>query len=493
MSQIAAVLAPTVLPTVAGALAHADAAATQGTNFADVLAQFQSTLLTQFIGSETAPTPDAAAAAQVVALPGQPALPSDIIQATPPAKPLSPLDILALPPSKPRTEPDALGEGGAAVVPPDLALLNLVFPAAQAQPLPNSNAVAAPKVVDVAAVGLRGTLLPDQTAAAVETQAAQPVAPETQANQAPSQATQPASPAAPVVVPQLAQAIAATVRAKQTATSSNAKPAEVPVENAAAAVDQPSTLAQSKPADAPQGLSVPKPNPAKKSLSAPTGAASQVQTQPADATKTANHTPEPTRADNAPTPGLGTHAPTQPMPTAQKDATATPPQAQPSAVAQTAPLPTLIDAQTINTAVVAAPQAGVPLDALGVHIARKFQEGSSQFELRLHPLELGRLDISLTVAEDGRVQAVLRAERPETLDMLQRDARLLEQQLRQAGLEVGSNALSFSLSNGNGQRQTPFTGWPAFADAHNAAGAAKEEAVSAYIAVRTRDGLDIRV
>jgi flagellar hook-length control protein FliK len=155
--------------------------------------------------------------------------------------------------------------------------------------------------------------------------------------------------------------------------------------------------------------------------------------------------------------------------------------------------PNVVDAQQTTATVITTPQAAVPLDALAVHIARKFEAGASQFEIRLHPAELGQLDISLSVADDGRVQAVLRAERPETLDILQRDARALEQQLRQAGLEVGSNSLSFSLSSGNGQRQAPFAGWPAFADAQDAAEQAKKEAASTYIAVRQRDGVDIRV
>ena len=156
-------------------------------------------------------------------------------------------------------------------------------------------------------------------------------------------------------------------------------------------------------------------------------------------------------------------------------------------------LPAIIAAQQMNTALIATPQSGVPLDALAVNIARKFEQGSSEFEISLHPVGLGKLDITLTVAEDGRVQAALRAERPETLELLQRDSRSLEQQLRNAGLDVGSNALSFSLSNGQSQRQTPNPAWPGFADAGDAAVAAQDLAVSNYVAVRVRGGIDIRV
>jgi flagellar hook-length control protein FliK len=163
-----------------------------------------------------------------------------------------------------------------------------------------------------------------------------------------------------------------------------------------------------------------------------------------------------------------------------------------AATAAAPALSNLIDAQQMSVTISTTPQAAVPLEALAVQIARKFEAGISQFEIRLHPAELGQLDISLSVADDGHIQAVLRAERPETLDLLQRDARSLEQQLRQAGLEVGSNALSFSLSGGNGQqRHAPFAGWPAFAEAQDAA--AKQDVAKAYIAVRNPDGIDIRV
>lgn len=179
-----------------------------------------------------------------------------------------------------------------------------------------------------------------------------------------------------------------------------------------------------------------------------------------------------------------------PAPSTQGDALTS--SLQPFATVTTSTQRTLIDMQAMSNPTTVTPQAAVPLDALAVHIARKFEAGTNQFEIRLHPAELGHLDISLSVAEDGHVQAVLRAERPETLDLLQRDARVLEQQLRQAGLEVGSNALSFSLSSGNGQRQSPFLGWPAFAEASDT-GAAKQDAASTYIAVRKSGGIDIRI
>lgn len=138
-------------------------------------------------------------------------------------------------------------------------------------------------------------------------------------------------------------------------------------------------------------------------------------------------------------------------------------------------------------------QPPVPLDALAVRIARKFDQGSSQFEISLHPAELGKLDISLNVTEDGRLHAVIRAERADTLDLLKQDARQLETQLRQAGLEVGSNSLSFQLSQGGSQRQaTKFTDFGNAFDAESNSGRSEEVKFN-YIAVRKRDGVDIHV
>lgn len=139
------------------------------------------------------------------------------------------------------------------------------------------------------------------------------------------------------------------------------------------------------------------------------------------------------------------------------------------------------------------PQQAVPLDALAVHIARKSEQGASQFEISLHPAELGKLDITLNVSQDGKVHAVLRAERAETLDLLQRDSRALEQQLRQAGLDVGSNALSFQLSHGNNQRQANSSAQSNFRNALGDTTEAATEISTSYIATRKRDGVDIKV
>lgn len=151
----------------------------------------------------------------------------------------------------------------------------------------------------------------------------------------------------------------------------------------------------------------------------------------------------------------------------------------------------LVRAQSTQSA--AGLQMPVPLDALAVQIARKFDEGSSQFEISLHPAELGKVDVSLNVSQDGRVHAVLRAERAETLDLLRQDARSLETQLRQAGLDVGSNSLSFQLSQGGNQRQQASAADFAKTFSQDDGSATADIVKTAYVAVRKRDGLDIHV
>lgn len=88
--------------------------------------------------------------------------------------------------------------------------------------------------------------------------------------------------------------------------------------------------------------------------------------------------------------------------------------------------------------------------AIAVAIAARSRDGSNQFQIRLDPPELGRIDVKLDVDKSGQVNTHLTVDRPETLDLLQRDARGLERALQQAGLKTGNGGLEFSL-----RQQTP--------------------------------------
>ena len=109
-------------------------------------------------------------------------------------------------------------------------------------------------------------------------------------------------------------------------------------------------------------------------------------------------------------------------------------------------------APATNTAAVAqhvhvAPQdtAAPDVNALAVQIAAKSQSGARQFDIRLDPPELGRVDVRLSIDAGGKAQAHLTADQPSTLSMLQKDAPVLTRALRDAGLDVSQSGLNFSL------------------------------------------------
>ncbi|MGL5362496.1 MAG: flagellar hook-length control protein FliK [Bosea sp. (in: a-proteobacteria)] len=95
-----------------------------------------------------------------------------------------------------------------------------------------------------------------------------------------------------------------------------------------------------------------------------------------------------------------------------------------------------------------------PMHALPLEIGLQAMAGSKRFDIRLDPAELGRVDVRLEFNEDGTVTASLTADRVETLQMLQRDARTLERAFEQAGLKSSDGGIDFQLRDqGQGERQ----------------------------------------
>lgn len=90
----------------------------------------------------------------------------------------------------------------------------------------------------------------------------------------------------------------------------------------------------------------------------------------------------------------------------------------------------------------------VPLSNLGalvVSIAAKSRGGAKQFDIDLHPAELGNIHVRLSVEHSGLAQAHLTADNSQTLALLQRDSQALERALKDAGLNLAGNGLNFSL------------------------------------------------
>jgi flagellar hook-length control protein FliK len=90
----------------------------------------------------------------------------------------------------------------------------------------------------------------------------------------------------------------------------------------------------------------------------------------------------------------------------------------------------------------AAPTAA---NQVSVQLSKTIQNGDNKIKIQLRPQELGRVEVKLEIANDGRAKAMIIAERSETLDILQKDVRVLERALQDAGLKTDQNSLSFDL------------------------------------------------
>lgn len=98
---------------------------------------------------------------------------------------------------------------------------------------------------------------------------------------------------------------------------------------------------------------------------------------------------------------------------------------------------------TQHVQVTAQPAPNLP--ALAVEISAKSQSGAKQFDIRLDPPELGRVEVRLSIDATGKASAHLSADQPQTLSLLQKDAPVLARALREAGLDVSQDGLNFSL------------------------------------------------
>ncbi len=106
-------------------------------------------------------------------------------------------------------------------------------------------------------------------------------------------------------------------------------------------------------------------------------------------------------------------------------------------------IPAAAPSVTQHVQVAAQPAPNLP--ALAVEIVSKSQAGAKQFDIRLDPPELGRVDVRLSIDATGKASAHLTADQPQTLDLLQKDVSVLTRALRDAGLNVSQDGLNFSL------------------------------------------------
>jgi len=98
-------------------------------------------------------------------------------------------------------------------------------------------------------------------------------------------------------------------------------------------------------------------------------------------------------------------------------------------------------------AAVHTPAPYVPVgEQVALNLKQAIAADNNEIRIQLKPASLGTIDVKLNVGQDGRVNAVISADRSDTLNMLKQDAGALQQALRDAGLNADGSSLSFNLS-----------------------------------------------
>ncbi len=111
-----------------------------------------------------------------------------------------------------------------------------------------------------------------------------------------------------------------------------------------------------------------------------------------------------------------------------------------------------VSAQASNAPRFATPSQAVT-DQVTIQISKAFSTGADKISIHLKPSDLGRVDVKMEIGHDGRLSAIVTADNKNTLDLLQRDARELQQALQAAGLQMDNDSLSFNLRERGGDAQ----------------------------------------
>ena len=91
-----------------------------------------------------------------------------------------------------------------------------------------------------------------------------------------------------------------------------------------------------------------------------------------------------------------------------------------------------------------------------LNIHKQMGSDNTSYKVKLHPAELGQLDIKLEFMQNGRVQTTIHVEQERTLHLLQRDMSNLERTLRDAGIAPQSSDINLSLKDQK-QQPSPFS------------------------------------
>lgn len=98
-----------------------------------------------------------------------------------------------------------------------------------------------------------------------------------------------------------------------------------------------------------------------------------------------------------------------------------------------------------------------PIEQIKVKISQGIELGQDKISIKLHPHELGKVDVHMDTDKDGKTQIRIVADKSETLDFLRRDSGDLQRSLKELGVNSDAANMQFSLNqNQNNNNQNAF-------------------------------------
>ena len=89
------------------------------------------------------------------------------------------------------------------------------------------------------------------------------------------------------------------------------------------------------------------------------------------------------------------------------------------------------------------------VEQIKVNITKSAIKGVDTIDIQLKPEDLGKIQIKMHIAKDGKLRADIISSRPETMDMLQKDISGLERAFQDAGYDTDSRSFNFSFQKEN--------------------------------------------
>ena len=93
------------------------------------------------------------------------------------------------------------------------------------------------------------------------------------------------------------------------------------------------------------------------------------------------------------------------------------------------------------------------VEQIKVNITKSAVKGVDTIDIQLKPEDLGKIQIKMHIAKDGKLHAEIIASRPETMDMLQKDVSGLSKAFNDAGYDTDSRSFNFSFQEENQARE----------------------------------------